>query len=381
MGKRTITKEHSIKWIFRAILCVVIALTICFWTLIAMQMPWTMSMIVTSALHAMGLTLMLFRPRVACALIIAVFAVTCAIPDDYAAMQNWGFEFALAYSAYLYSPWASILCCGGALAGVWSSFFLHQTPALSCLSNSTLYLLTYIAGLLFKLFRLQAANKEKELQMQAMAEKANFTQRNANLAKSLHDSVTAELTSIAILSNNAAMEPRGYDLSDTLHTINAQADKALNDIHESIRTLLSDGNPDKATQHKTVQSIVQEGDQYLHHLGFKGDSVVFPLDSALELSDAVADMFKELYSNIARHCAPRVDEYSLCVMVDEQSLRIIQSNTVSGNQTHTFHSGYGLGMLRRAVASMNGTLTTTYDDAEWTATIRLPLSRLQNHVM
>lgn len=375
------TKSFPTNLIFRVLVGIVIIATIGLWIMIAAQMTWSTSMIATSVLHGLGLLLLLFRPKAASALIIITFATTCILPDAYSTVQLLGFEFALIYSGATFKPWNSLLCLFISIAGIWSSFALHFDTALNCLSNSTLYLFTYIAGLLFGLFRLQAANKEKELHMQALAEKANFAQRNASLAKALHDSVTAELTSIAILSNNAAMEPRGYDLSDTLHTINAQADKALNDIHESIRTLLSDGNPDKATQHKTVQSIVQEGDQYLHHLGFKGDSVVFPHDSTLELSDAVADMFKELYSNIARHCAPRVDEYSLCVMVDEQSLRIIQSNTVSGNQTHTFHSGYGLGMLRRAVASMNGTLTTTYDDAEWTATIRLPLSRLQNHVM
>ncbi|MCH9275428.1 histidine kinase [Bifidobacterium amazonense] len=234
--------------------------------------------------------------------------------------------------------------------------------------------------------RESAERREQSLRLELAERELAEEKRDGALAESLHDAATAELTSIVILSQTAAngltdRDPGRVD-RQTLLLINEQARKALDNLHESIRLLLSrDAEPRRSTDPAPVRlrDVLADGDVYLHRLGFSGSSMIVsgPSTDGLLVNSFVAGLLKELYANVARHATPHSDEYGLLVDVRDGDLVIRQINTVNATPERELHSGYGLSFFRSAVSAMGGTFDAGKHDDGWFLNVTIPLRALK----
>lgn len=244
-------------------------------------------------------------------------------------------------------------------------------------------------------------------------------QRDAELAAAIHDSVTNDLSYMALMADQlgliAATLPRNEDTALVVETSRALRERsrhALQAVHEVI-DLLEERAPSGGVVSRTalqaaVETLMRDEDAKLRDMGIEGfgrfesgesgesvqsgeshgsgepdgadDSdglgVAASVDAAVR--DAAIGMIGEIYANLVRHCRPHADNYALTVILGRSAMRIEESNGYDARRSHAealdgVRSGRGLGLHRSVIESLGGLIETSGAHGVWRIAVTLPL--------
>ncbi|MDF7663137.1 hypothetical protein PT282_00360 [Bifidobacterium sp. ESL0763] len=219
-------------------------------------------------------------------------------------------------------------------------------------------------------------------------DRLNKERHDRVLAEALHDSITNELSSIILLTDN----PTGGWNRDEARLANEKAHGALRNIDEVIALLNGDNRLGEAAE-EAAQDVREwllgrcaHEDSSLHALGYVGTSQVRgDLGEGLEVNmDALHctdHLLTEVYTNIIRHARPGTDQYVLIASLEGGCLRIMETNDCTGNVSgfgQVAH-GKGIGLHQEAIEALGGTFETASEEGSWIINCMIPLAAKQRN--
>ncbi|WEV64031.1 hypothetical protein [Bifidobacterium sp. ESL0732] len=222
-------------------------------------------------------------------------------------------------------------------------------------------------------------NNEKLETKTAQLDNARY---NSMLAEAIHDSITNELSSIILLTDDVAKPWT----AQTLHTVNRKASGALGNINEVVKLLNGEKKQTVTSEAKSrdirewlVNRCAQE-DSSLHALGYSGISTVRgDLVEGRKINakavETVNRLLSEIYTNIIRHARSGIDGYVVVVELGEGQVRITETNDYSdpvAGFTQIAH-GKGLELHQQSIEALGGTMETVDEDGSWIVNCTIPL--------
>ncbi|WEV75750.1 histidine kinase [Bifidobacterium sp. ESL0800] len=276
----------------------------------------------------------------------------------------------------------------------------YRGAVTSGLAAGMFYLAVAVVGIILANRRDSIAARERLFEAQRAQRELDEIKGNQRLAKRIHDSITQEISAIAIQSwqwkddDTIPEEPK-----KALDAIYKASQSALNNMHEVVDVLKLDqsdvtepqaeSNDDTSRPvdlNQAVRELVGKEQRSMDGLGYRGRSAVGRYDSEIPVSEdeaaIVTDCIRELYANIIRHTIPGKDTFALSVSIDAERVTLTETNTISRPQTgdiplgHVRH-GLGLKAHRREIEDAGGVVRSRADDDGWFIHIEIPLKGRQ----
>lgn len=288
-----------------------------------------------------------------------------AAGDDtaYALVGGYGVPIAGSVVVAVWSAtgWPWLLWLAGVLAVVYAAYWLMM---LFVRANRRL------SGLL----------RDRETRLGEARRRMDRMRRDRELAGRTHDTVAGGLSYIAFLAQQRMEDPGLGDAErEAWRRVDQAAQRTLDNVHRVIDVL--DGGetpPGSGSMSDLLSGRVEDGVARLRALGFDGTASV-DVDElrGVRVGEAAAreagDLVDELFVNIAAHADP-AQPYTLDIAARSGRLRVVQTDVAAGRgRFRRARSGRGLGLHRRRIRALGGTLNTSLEDGEWTLYADLPL--------
>ncbi|MBT1176805.1 hypothetical protein JS532_04370 [Bifidobacterium callimiconis] len=224
-------------------------------------------------------------------------------------------------------------------------------------------------------------------------------ERDLALAGNIHDAVTNELSSIALVAGRKA---RSTDLPngerETYDGLYRQSLHALDELHRVIDMLRvpAVGDSSDTAGHASTSATVDGGacnaddgpamiratldgiDRQLHRVGFDGTGMLSIDESAPKalspvVADAIRSLLREICANIMRHADP-TQPYMIAVRIGEHTITVTETNSCAADESWRGRSGgVGLASQRSRIESLGGVVRTTRQDDSWIIHVELPI--------
>ena len=225
-------------------------------------------------------------------------------------------------------------------------------------------------------------------QQQSRQERYHRSQRDLLLASRIHDSTARGLTLISLMADDPmSATTTGENNHACLHDIRSVAADTLAETRTVIDILC--GSDDSAVyanrDHDNVMFIdalqqqLNDNDHMFATLGFHGTSVVYAEDHGTShhpnsaVAEELHDLIDQLYTNIAAHARQSNDSYVIRIVIGDDQISIIESNTCDAARSSDRHISHGLSLHERRIRALGGTMTYTIEDSVWTLRAQLPL--------
>lgn len=222
---------------------------------------------------------------------------------------------------------------------------------------------------------LQRRDSENEtLQLQARLQAAqqdlDRKNRDASLAKMLHDSVTGDLSLIMLLSNEN--DARDEETDNLIFSLSREA---LEKLHAAIDVIEGRSSP-YHTQNiegdvNYLRQLCREKDKQMNAAGCCGRTIVLGDEAALVPRECI-ELIQELYANIIRHCAGL--PYNFVIKISSKGVRIIQSNEYADVSGSSISKGRGLSLHKQAIEKRGGTLHVNQVEDSWLVNTWIPIA-------
>ncbi|WEV58341.1 histidine kinase [Bifidobacterium sp. ESL0728] len=273
----------------------------------------------------------------------------------------------------------------------------YEGAVTSGLAVGMFYLAVAVVGIVLANRRDTIATKEKLFEAQRAQRELEEIKGNQRLAKQIHDSITQEISAIAIQSwqwkDDDAIPEKP---KKAMGSIYEASQAALNNMHDVIDVLKLEDQSDSPlrTEAKSddgsrcvdveerIRDLVGKEQQSMNRLGYHGQSLVNHAGQRISIAEdrlnVITDCIRELYANIIRHTVPGKDTFAVSVTVDAGKISLTETNTISGKDIEDIplaHVRHGLGLKahRRAIENIGGVMRSRADDDGWFIHIEIPL--------
>lgn len=222
-----------------------------------------------------------------------------------------------------------------------------------------LYGLAWAVGLGMRAVARGAANRIR----------AEYRERELELAWELHDSVARNLAILAMQAN--AMQKAGTASPADLEVLAEQARQASQSVREV--TQLLGGTDRAATPEVTLREAVVAGTQELRRLGVKVQASLEILKLDDEVDRVAGRIMQEALHNVAKH-GSRTGTCVVTVEVTPTSLDLLVTNPLDPAREGP-HQGLGLKSMRSRAAALGGSISSRRVRGSWVCEVSLPLSK------
>ncbi|OXM99513.1 sensor histidine kinase [Bifidobacterium vansinderenii] len=226
-------------------------------------------------------------------------------------------------------------------------------------------------------------------------------ERDLALAGSIHDAVTNELSSIALVAGRKARsEGLPDEERETYDGLYRQSLHALDELHKVIDVLrvpavngpsdstgpassaaseTADGDACNTNDGPTVIRAALDGiDRQLHRVGFDGAGTLTvggnaPKTLSQVVVDATCSLLREICTNVMRHADP-TQPYMIAVRIDGHAITVTETNSCAADESWRGRAGgVGLAAQRSRIESLGGVMRTTRQDDSWIIHVELPI--------
>lgn len=336
-------------------------------------------------------------PLPSCLLQILTYCIVDIIPIHVSGSMLVPF-FSIGYLAYFYPDFRPFIVA--ACVSVCEILSTLKRDGTGAFANGVIIGGLYCAAISIGIVLRQKDNTRKQQQLifdeEQMENKVKQLTMNQGLAKQIHDSITSELSSIAILSwqwkNNPDLDQKPREAMSQIY---GESQSALNNMHHVVNLLKTDehndtlqdtdgdmmSNGDNTDTVSAIYSLVADEQQAISRIGYQGKSAIKGTCSRLPKDTAklVMDCIRELYANIVRHSIPSVDSFSLLTVLSDNKILLTQTNTTSLKSNELYQPlagvkhGLGLNSHRKAVENLGGVMRAHLEDGNWFIHIEIPV--------
>lgn len=250
--------------------------------------------------------------------------------------------------------------------------------------------------------QVRAMEREQADRLRAEQELAR-KRRNETIAKNIHDSLTGNLSYIALLAQRelARLESEDTDgngetAMDTWLNVERNANDALRGVRRVIGLLDAEDavTCDEPASERSFEGIMRLAEPKLADLGIHGKTVILDRSGGGEPDgerrEAAYALVEEVYANLMRHCAAGENAYFLRIEMTDEGTTIAEANALRadgaangdgqghghrhdrGRAARLPESGTGLVRHARAIQRLGGTCDYRADGGEWLLSAFIP---------
>lgn len=351
------------------------------------RMPHGTVSLVVFALQLFFSVTIAFSTMAGSSALVALFCITDVLPIDIKCSVFVMFPVigVLAYSASKVWSITAVLVLSTAHSLIFLSTGKYS-DVLDGLVVAALYCIALLIGIVLRQKDESRLQQEQLYQQkQAKAELAELKGKQY-LAKELHDSVTRELSAIAMLSWHwiKASDVDG-DTHGAMKQVYDNAQSALNNMHHVVDLLKESGaqrddsNDEEMQNSAAIDTLIKNEQKTVTSLGYRGDAVVQGSASAIDVQvmSLILGFIRELYANIIRHTAPGADSYMIFAAISDSDISITQTNTMSladgvDSPLSEVRHGLGLEAHRNAIENAGGSMRYRVADGSWFIYVTIP---------
>ena len=334
-----------------------------------------------AVLHLAALVFMMFHPMLGGNIVLLSFIACCLIPDNSGPSFLWGTWLSLAYAGlYVKPPYGVMYPLTVAAVRMWR-FDASGIPSSEYIMLLLFMFLAFFAGRAVFWNNLANRAEQDRLKIEQMKRYLAMTRKENIAASQIHDSVTGNLTYMAILLDDKHLRHENTFTEAEITEFRATIITTLGEVRTAINIMNSDDtdfmNAISATHADRISAIVEQGDKSLAKLGFSGKTRVSSRISeniSLDCSREVASLLQELYTNTAAHAKPN-GEYYISINRDVSSIRIDQVNEVSDDNLFPDKpsSSNGLKLHMERIHSLGGDSRISSEDGTWQFHAAIPV--------
>lgn len=199
--------------------------------------------------------------------------------------------------------------------------------------------------------------------------RAEYRERELELAWELHDSVARNLAILAMQAN--AVQKAGTATSEELAVLAEQARLASQSVREV--THLLGGSDRVAAPEVTLREAVVAGTQELRRQGIKVQASLEILELPDEVDRVAGRIMQEALHNVAKHGA-RAGTCVVTVEVTPKTLDLLVTNPLDPSRETTI-SGLGVKSMRSRAAALGGSISSKRIRGSWVCEVSLPLQK------
>lgn len=332
--------------------------------------------------HLAALALTAFHPVLGSNIVLATFVICCFMPDNSGPSFLWGTWLALAYvGLYIKPPYGAIYPLSIAAVRMWRFDATGTSPNEYVMLLLAMFL-AFFAGRAVSWNNLANHAKQEKLKVEKMQQYLAMTRKENIAASQIHDSITGNLTYMAILLDNKSLSHEKTLTEAEVIEFRAMIIKTLHEVRTVINVLNGD---DKEVMNTTnvsfagqIQAIAEQGDRSLRRLGFSGEtklSLKIPEDMGFDCFREMESLLQELYTNTAAHAKPN-GEYYISINCSGSLIHIDQVNEVSDDNLFPDKpaSSNGLRLHRERISSLGGGSRVSSEDGTWQFHARIPIT-------
>ncbi|WP_243388583.1 sensor histidine kinase [Bifidobacterium scaligerum] len=332
-------------------------------------------------IHIGALALMAFRPMLGANIVVVSFLICCLIPDDSGPSFLWGIWLALAYAGlYVQPPYGAIYPLAVSAVRMWR-FDETGTPVSEYVMLLFIMFLVFFAGRAVSWSNLANQAEQDKLRVEKMQQHLAMIRKENIAASQIHDSVTGNLTYMAILLDRKSLNHENVFTETEVTELRTMLVKTLGEVRSAINLMNGDDaehmNDMNASCASQIQTIAEQGDRTLAKLGFSGKTRLssnLPESINDDCSREIVSLLQELYTNTAAHAKPN-GEYYISVNFHDSSIHIDQVNDVSDDNLFPDKpaSRNGLKLHIERIRSLGGNSRISTEDGTWQLHVRIPL--------
>ncbi len=246
--------------------------------------------------------------------------------------------------------------------------------------------LAFFAGRAISWNNLANRAERDKLKIEQMKRYLAMTRKENIAASQIHDSVTGNLTYMAILLDGKHIRHENTFTEAEITEFRTTIIKTLGEVRTAINIMNGDDtefmNTTSASYTDQIPAIVEQGDESLAKLGFSGKTRLSSWvseDISLDCVKEIASLLQELYTNTAAHAKPN-REYYISINRDVSSIRIDQVNEVSDDNLFPDKpsSSNGLKLHMERIRSLGGDSRTSSEDGTWQFHAKIPVESASN---
>ncbi|MCI1833014.1 MAG: hypothetical protein LKI88_05175 [Bifidobacterium sp.] len=334
-----------------------------------------------SVIYCLSILLLVCNDVLASGCIIIISLLDALLLDMTGPNSLWGTLVALFILGMKISRWASfptllLLMLSAAYQAVAAPQLTGFASLGSLVSFDLLLVFAYFLGIGWRW-------KEKNDRQIEMERKLSQLSRNAIIASTMHDAVSARLSRVAILAQNTLPHITQTDEKERWTFVASNMEKALDDIRGIIDQL--DGQAQGVTTIIGIDSLAENiahlantNEARLHQLGFNGRTVIRGNTTAAmdSTGSELVNLIQELYTNIELHCDPTCSSYHLTVVLAPDRIIVSQTNGLQRSSTwiEPASTSKGLKLHRKTIDTLGGTLQINREHGEWTVYAAIPMN-------
>ncbi|KAA8831535.1 hypothetical protein [Bifidobacterium tissieri] len=207
----------------------------------------------------------------------------------------------------------------------------------------------------------------------------NHLQHTMNVATSIHDTTSNNLSTIMQVAQVHLLDKTGADTNDWI-LVNTAANNALYGVHRVITMLDDSGNNIESTQHQSfmeqLESRVESEEATLHSSGFIGATTITGIGDVHEQQrrEIILNVLSEIYCNIARHGIATFP-YTVSIVINNDITIQARNTCRPTNRSFSIPHGKGLALHAKQIRQLGGTLDSSRNGNHWNITIRIPLQQ------
>ncbi|WP_146143649.1 hypothetical protein [Bifidobacterium callitrichos] len=340
--------------------------------------PSGLIMTAVSMLLAACIVVTPVAPRMTQWMVVACFCVSSMSVEyslGYTVIQDFSILIAVGILAYLHPFRDGIAAAAiSAIGNSISNGIADNSPDVSMIATIVkLALPSITAWIIGYAFNLHQNNlrMQKIAQEHLAAEQENARlHANANVAVRMHDTLTNDLSCISAIAHQHPDDPEW-------NVVLQRSQSAFTQAHAVIDYL---SGRNVSAQHTSpfmerLHSQLAETKHYLDFLGYHGEATIHgeSLVTTHDAEEEILALLKEIGTNIQRHAVAGEAAYILSIDVTPDGVEIFETND-AGQTTldDAERSGRGLGMHRRQIERLSGTLDTNLDDQLWILHANIP---------
>lgn len=266
----------------------------------------------------------------------------------------------------------SVLCTATLLST------LSSYSTISIGSNITISCTFIIASTIG--YQLQQNKRMHELRLKE--QKAVDLQARQRIASSLHDSLSAHLSYIAIQAqlhtvNNDKTQQTNEE-KQVWRDIYKQACTSLDIMHDIVDTLNNESSPSSLHFSQALNEIVSQNERIIRQLGINGTTMITAIEEPDYFSFGCIEslsLLSELYANVIRHCTKN-SFYLMTIQYDKKKITLTQIDDGNNEQTiiNVKKYGFGLSSHKARIEKIHGTIDYSLDNDQWNLHAVIPFT-------
>ncbi|NEG88653.1 histidine kinase [Bifidobacterium aerophilum] len=314
--------------------------------------------------------------------VVIIYVISLFVPDIPANDQIVGVCFAIGVFFAMNRKVPGIVSVVSLTAITFYNGFssgMSNMPLLYAMGTSLFFVIAASGGIAAAGYSRANEMEKKNAYLSQQLEHMKYLERDVRLSRDLHDSLTNDLSFIAIIAQarqRNAIKFGDAEAAQAWRQVGQRVQTAFDHTHMILDQLQGEEVRHDKSCSDSLREELTDVKRTLATSGFHGECIFAGSNADLpnDVYEELRSLILECSTNIMRHCVPNKDSFLMSLEINGGSIHLAQMNTIHDSQSSFVRSQRGLNYHCHIIQSLHGEMHYAIDGDTWVLSASIPLS-------